>query len=190
MAYDGFSAWNSKNPPRPLSRHRCANDYRTRLWFLASSGASLAPSRQEDEGFRDDSSGWNPKGTIVMQTLPATTEHRTRNIERRSDVSVGLVRSWKFLVRCSTFTFCLATCVCTPTLADDPQAQQDATIIETLLRLENFDLESSAKGKAAAEKAVPLWQETQKRLAARVGARQFDQVLAGIKHVAAAAEGE
>ncbi|MCG8584060.1 MAG: c-type cytochrome [Pirellulales bacterium] len=37
-------------------------------------------------------------------------------------------------------------------MADDPQAQQDATIIETLLRLENFDLESSAKGKAAVER--------------------------------------
>ena len=35
---------------------------------------------------------------------------------------------------------------------DDPQALQDATIIETLLRLENFDLESSAKGKAAVER--------------------------------------
>lgn len=35
--------------------------------------------------------------------------------------------------------------------ADDyPEAAQDATIVETLLRLENFDLNSSAKGKAAA----------------------------------------
>jgi putative heme-binding domain-containing protein len=35
---------------------------------------------------------------------------------------------------------------------DDLQAQQDATIVETLLRLENFDLDSSAKGKAAVER--------------------------------------
>ena len=37
-----------------------------------------------------------------------------------------------------------------PGAADDyPEAAQDATIVETLLRLENFDLSSSAKAKAA-----------------------------------------
>ena len=46
---------------------------------------------------------------------------------------------------------CFATAVAVRA-DDDPQAQQDTTIVETLLRLENFDLESSAKGKAAVER--------------------------------------
>ena len=53
-----------------------------------------------------------------------------------------------------------------------------------------LNLSTTAKGRAAVQKAVPLWQETQRRLEARVGARQFDQMLANIKHIATVADDE
>lgn len=81
-------------------------------------------------------------------------EYRTRNIEFRLRQRVAFLQHSLFLVRYSIF-LCAVTIsflVRGVIAADDAQAQQDETLVETLLRLDGFDLESSANGKAAVER--------------------------------------